>query len=87
MNEINLIYQVIFFSLIIFMLDLYYIFFKVIFSFFVFFLHLIIIFLLFFWNKDDKIEEMIKIKSKETLRFKEELFTNKIKIYILNKES
>ena len=69
------------------MLDLYYIFFKVIFSFFVFFLHLIIIFLLFFWNKDDKIEEMIKIKSKETLRFKEELFTNKIKIYILNKES
>ena len=78
MNEINLIYKVIFFSLIIFMLDLYYIFFKVIFSFFVFFLHLIIIFLLFFWNKDDKIEEMIKIKSKETLRFKKELFTNKI---------
>ena len=78
MNEINLIYKVIFFSLIIFMLDLYYIFFKVIFSFFVFFLHLIIIFLLFFWNKDDKIEEMIKIKSKETLRFKKELFTKKI---------
>ena len=78
MNEINLIYKVIFFSLIIFMLDLYYIFFKVIFSFLVFFLHLIIIFLLFFWNKDDKIEEMIKIKSKETLRFKKELFTNKI---------
>ena len=78
MNEINLIYKVIFFSLIIFMLDLYYIFFKVIFSFFVFFLHLIIIFLLFFWNKDDKIEEMINIKSKETLRFKKELFTNKI---------
>ena len=60
------------------MLDLYYIFFKVIFSFFVFFLHLIMIFLLFFWNKDDKIEEMIKIKSKETLRLKKELFTNKI---------
>ena len=78
MNEINLIYKVIFFSLIIFMLDLYYIFFKVIFSFFVFFLHLIIIFLLFFWNKDDKIEEMIKIKSKETLRFKKELFIKKI---------